>query len=143
MADLRTWETEPEVPIEEKLGIKNKNPGFIRREIRFAIESSEDSGVILPVLMGILLSLPGSAMTTMGLAWLTTISVRMWRPASQQASLPVRKSLERTQRKDPYYLAGCDRKSAGAGHRPWVMPEEEKIVFMILRETGFMFRDLS
>jgi hypothetical protein len=85
MADLRTWETEPEVPIEEKLGIKNKNPGFIRREIRFAMESSEDSGVILPVLMGILLSLPGSAMTTMGLAWLTTISVRMWRPASQQA----------------------------------------------------------
>ena len=43
--------------------------------------------------------------------------------------MPVRKRLERFQRKVPYYLAGCDRKSAGAGHRLWVMPEEEKIVY--------------
>ena len=54
----------------------------------------------------------------------------------------MRKSLERTQRKDPYYLAGCDRKSTGAEHRPGVMPEEDKIVFMILRETGFTFQRL-
>jgi hypothetical protein len=107
------------------------------------MESSEDSVVILPVLMSIRLSLPGSAMTTLGLAWLTTISVRMGRPASLQASLPVRKSLGRTQRENLYYLAGYDRKSTDAGHRPGVRPEEEKTVLMILRELVSCFRDLS
>ena len=100
MADLRTWETEPEVPSEESWESRTRIQVFIRRETRFAIEFSKDSGVILPVLMSILLSLPGSAMTTMGLAWLTTISVRMGRPASLQASLPVRKSLGTSQTAD-------------------------------------------
>ena len=100
MADLRTWETEPEVPSEESWESRTRIQVFIRRETRFAIESSKDSGVILPVLMSILLSLLGSAMTTMGLAWLTTISVRMGRPASLQASLPVRKSFGTSQTAD-------------------------------------------
>jgi hypothetical protein len=78
--------------LSREAGNQEEDPVFI---IRFVRESSEDSVYDTSVLMDILLFLPGSAMTTLGLAWLTTIAVRRWRPASQQASFPVRKSLER------------------------------------------------
>ena len=100
MADLRTWELNLKFLARKAASQEQGSRFSIRRETRFAIESSKDSGVILPGLMSILLSLPGSAMTTMGLAWLTTISVRMGRPACLQASLPVRKSLGTSQTAD-------------------------------------------
>ena len=80
-------------PIEESWESRTKIQFSAQGEFRFAMESSEDSVNDTSALMDILLSLPGSAMTTLGLAGLTTISVRMWWPASQQASLPVRKRL--------------------------------------------------
>ena len=99
------------------------------------MESSEVAVVILPVLTSIRLSLPGSALTTLGLAWLTTISVRRGRPGGRV--------WEELEGKNLYYLAGCDRKSTSAGHRPGVRPEEEKAVLRILRELVSCFRDLS
>ena len=102
---------------------------------QIAMESSEVAVVILPVLTSIRLSLPGSALTTLGLAWLTTISVRRGRPGGRV--------WEELEGKNLYYLAGCDRKSTSAGHRPGVRPEEEKAVLRILRELVSCFRDLS
>jgi hypothetical protein len=89
-------ETKPEVPIEESWKSRMKIQFSAQGEFRFAMESSEDSVYDTSALMDILLSLPGSAMTTLGLAWLNhniCVDVEASQPASQQASLPVRKRL--------------------------------------------------
>jgi hypothetical protein len=70
-------ETKSEVSMEEKLEIKNESLFSSQEKSDFPSKLLKILFVMMPVLMSILLLLPGSAMTTLGVAWLTTISTRM------------------------------------------------------------------